>query len=46
MCYIDFMDIVILISLEVRMKNGSGLISLCYPFLLLESVIDKLATLE
>jgi flagellar motor switch protein FliM len=36
-------DIVILISLEVRMKNGSGLISLCYPFLLLESVIDKLS---
>jgi len=36
-------DIVILISLEVRMKNGSGLMSLCFPFLLLESIIDKLS---
>jgi flagellar motor switch protein FliM len=36
-------DIVILISLEVRMKNGSGLVSLCFPFLMLESIIDKLS---
>ncbi len=25
------------------MKNGSGLISLCFPFILLESIIDKLS---
>jgi flagellar motor switch protein FliM len=36
-------ETVILISLEVRMKNGSGLISLCFPFILLESIIDKLS---
>jgi flagellar motor switch protein FliM len=36
-------ETVILISLEVRMKNGSGLISLCFPFILLESIIEKLS---
>jgi flagellar motor switch protein FliM len=36
-------ETVILISLEVRMKHGSGLISLCFPYMLLESVIDKLS---
>lgn len=35
-------ETVILISLEVRMKNGSGLMSLCFPFILLESIIEKL----
>ncbi|TFH63931.1 MAG: flagellar motor switch protein FliM [Gemmatimonadales bacterium] len=36
-------ETVILISLEVRLKNGSGLISICYPFMLLESVMGKLS---
>ena len=36
-------ETVILISLEVRMANGSGLISLCFPFMVLESVIGKLS---
>jgi flagellar motor switch protein FliM len=36
-------ETVILISLEVRMKHGSGLISLCFPYILLETVIDKLS---
>jgi len=36
-------ETVILISLEVRLKNGSGLISICFPFMLLESVISKLS---
>lgn len=36
-------ETVILISLEVRLKHGSGLISLCFPFMLLESVITKLS---
>ncbi|MBF0431615.1 MAG: flagellar motor switch protein FliM [Fibrobacteria bacterium] len=36
-------ETVILISLEVRLKNGSGLISICLPFMLLESVIGKLS---
>lgn len=36
-------ETVILISLEVRMRNGSGLMSLCFPFILLESVMEKLS---
>jgi len=36
-------ETVILISLEVRMKNGSGLISICLPYMVLESVIGKLS---
>ncbi len=36
-------ETVILISLEVRLKHGSGLISLCFPFMLLEPVISKLS---
>ena len=36
-------ETVILISYEVRMKNGSGLMSMCFPFILLESVIEKLS---
>lgn len=36
-------ETVILISLEVRMTNGSGLLSLCFPFMLLESIISKLS---
>lgn len=36
-------ETVILISLEVRMRNGSGLMSLCFPFILLESIMDKLS---
>jgi flagellar motor switch protein FliM len=35
-------ETVILISLEVRMKHGSGLISLCFPYIMLETVITKL----
>ncbi len=36
-------ETVILISLEVRMENASGLMSLCFPFMLLESVINHLS---
>ena len=36
-------ETVILIALEVRMRNGSGLMSLCFPFILLESIVDKLS---
>ena len=36
-------ETVILISLEVRMRNGSGLMSLCFPFILLESIMEKLS---
>ena len=36
-------ETVILISLEVRMQNSSGLMSLCLPYMLLESVLDKLS---
>jgi flagellar motor switch protein FliM len=35
-------ETVILISLEVRMQNASGLMSLCFPFMLLDSVINNL----
>ncbi|MBD3420593.1 MAG: flagellar motor switch protein FliM [Chitinivibrionales bacterium] len=36
-------ETVILISLEVRMQNASGLMSLCFPYVVLESVINKLS---
>ncbi|NLB63041.1 MAG: flagellar motor switch protein FliM [Fibrobacter sp.] len=36
-------ETIVLISLEVKMRNGSGLMSLCFPFVLLESIIDKLS---
>jgi flagellar motor switch protein FliM len=36
-------ETVILISLEVRMQNASGLMSICFPYLLLESVISNLS---
>jgi len=36
-------ETVILISLEVRMQNASGLMSLCFPYILLESVINNLS---
>jgi flagellar motor switch protein FliM len=36
-------ETVILISLEVRMQNASGLMSLCFPYILLESVINTLS---
>ncbi len=36
-------ETVVLISLEVKMRNGSGLMSLCFPFILLESIIEKLS---
>lgn len=36
-------ETVILISLEVRMQNASGLMSICYPYMLLESVINNLS---
>lgn len=36
-------ETVILISLEVRMQNASGLMSLCFPYMLLESVISNLS---
>jgi len=36
-------ETVILISLEVRMQNASGLMSVCFPYMLLESVINNLS---
>lgn len=36
-------ETVILISLEVRMQNASGLMSLCFPYMVLESVINNLS---
>ncbi|HEX3018862.1 MAG TPA: flagellar motor switch protein FliM [Chitinispirillaceae bacterium] len=36
-------ETVILISLEVRMQNASGLMSLCFPYMLLESIINNLS---
>ena len=36
-------ETVILISLEVRMQNASGLMSICFPYMALESVINKLS---
>ena len=36
-------ETVILISLEVHMQNASGLMSICFPYLLLESVITRLS---
>jgi flagellar motor switch protein FliM len=36
-------DTVVLVTLEVRTRTGSGLMSLCFPFVLLESIIDKLS---
>ena len=36
-------ETVILVSLEVRMQNASGLMSICFPYLLLESVIANLS---
>lgn len=36
-------ETVILISLEVKMQNSSGLMSICYPYILLENVITSLS---
>jgi len=36
-------ETVILISLEVRMQNASGLMSLCFPYMLLDSVLNNLS---
>lgn len=36
-------ETVILISLEIRMQNASGLMSLCFPYMLLDSVISNLS---
>lgn len=36
-------ETVILISLEVRMQNASGLMSLCFPYMLLDNVISNLS---
>jgi flagellar motor switch protein FliM len=36
-------ETVILISLEVRIQNASGLMSICFPYMLLESVINNLS---
>ncbi len=36
-------ETVILISLEVRMQNASGLMSICFPYMLLESVLNNLS---
>lgn len=36
-------ETVILISLEVRLQNSSGLMSLCFPYMLLENILDKLS---
>ena len=36
-------ETVILISLEVRIQNASGLMSICFPYMVLESVINNLS---
>jgi len=36
-------ETVILISLEVRMQNASGLMSLCFPYMILENIISTLS---
>jgi flagellar motor switch protein FliM len=36
-------ETVILISLEVRMQNASGLMSICFPYMVLEHVINNLS---
>ena len=36
-------ETVILISLEVRMQNASGLMSICFPYMVIESVINNLS---
>jgi flagellar motor switch protein FliM len=36
-------ETVILISLEVRMQNASGLMSICFPYMVLENVINNLS---
>ena len=36
-------ETVILISLEVRMQNASGLMSLCFPYMLLDNIISNLS---
>lgn len=36
-------ETVILVSLEVRMTNASGLMTLCFPFMVLEDIINKLS---
>ena len=36
-------ETVILISLEVRMQNASGLMSICFPYLVLESVMTNMS---
>jgi flagellar motor switch protein FliM len=36
-------ETVILISLEVRIQNASGLMSICFPYMLLENVINNLS---
>jgi flagellar motor switch protein FliM len=35
-------ETIILISLEVRMQNASGLMTICFPYMVLESVINNL----
>jgi flagellar motor switch protein FliM len=35
-------ETVILVSLEVHMQNASGLMSICFPYLVLESIIPSL----
>ncbi|MDR2581073.1 MAG: flagellar motor switch protein FliM [Fibromonadaceae bacterium] len=36
-------ETVVLVTLDVSTDKGSGFMSLCFPFMLLESVIDKLS---
>jgi len=36
-------DTVILISFELKMPRSSGLVSLCYPFVVLEPIISKIS---
>ncbi len=36
-------ETVALVSLEVKMQNTSGLMSLCFPYMFLEPIIDKLS---
>jgi flagellar motor switch protein FliM len=36
-------ETVILITVEVRMQNASGLMSICFPYMVIESVINNLS---
>jgi flagellar motor switch protein FliM len=36
-------ETVIVISLQIKMQSSSGIMTICYPYLTLESIVDKLS---